>query len=74
MILNIGCGTSQFGPGAPEFSLAERKWVRRNPTSTVLVALLVALGAVIGVMFWERELPRPMATSAAAGRHCGASI
>ena len=23
MILNIGCGTSQFGPGAPEFSLAE---------------------------------------------------
>jgi serine/threonine protein kinase/tetratricopeptide (TPR) repeat protein len=35
-----------------------RKWVRRNPTSTVLLASLVALGAVIGVMFWERESPR----------------
>src|SRR2546429_2108972 len=27
-----------------------RKWVRRNPTSTVLVVLLVALGGAIGVM------------------------
>src|SRR6266404_6065139 len=27
-----------------------RKWVRRNPTSTVLVASLVALGAAVGVM------------------------
>src|SRR5216117_1283699 len=34
-----------------------RKWVRRNPTSTVLATLLVALAAVLGVMFWERELP-----------------
>src|SRR5438046_4683401 len=34
-----------------------RKWVRRNPTSTVLVTLLVALAAVVGVMFWEKELP-----------------
>jgi TolB-like protein/predicted Zn-dependent protease/tRNA A-37 threonylcarbamoyl transferase component Bud32 len=38
-----------------------QKWVRRNPTSTVLVASLIALGAVIGVMFSERELPRPLA-------------
>src|SRR5438874_8023644 len=30
-----------------------RKWVRRNPTSTVLVGLLVALGGAIGVMSWE---------------------
>jgi len=37
-----------------------RKWVRRNPTSTVLVASLVALGAVVGVMFWESQLPRPV--------------
>jgi TolB-like protein/Flp pilus assembly protein TadD/tRNA A-37 threonylcarbamoyl transferase component Bud32 len=37
-----------------------RKWVRRNPTSTVLVASLVALGTVVGVMFWERELGRPL--------------
>ena len=37
-----------------------RKWVRRNPTSTLLMASLVALGAVVGVMFWEREIPRPL--------------
>jgi TolB-like protein/Tfp pilus assembly protein PilF/tRNA A-37 threonylcarbamoyl transferase component Bud32 len=37
-----------------------RKWVQRNPTSTVLVASLVALGAVVGVMFWERQSPRPL--------------
>ena len=43
-----------------------RKWVRRNPTSTVLVASLVALGAAIGVMFWERESPRPIAAGIAA--------
>ena len=34
-----------------------RKWVRRNPTTTVLVALLIALAAAVGVMFWERESP-----------------
>src|SRR5438874_4504778 len=37
-----------------------RKWARRNPTSTVLVALLVAFGGAIGVMFWEKEPPRPL--------------
>ena len=37
-----------------------RKWVGRNPTTTVLVTSLVALGAVVGVMFWERESPRPL--------------
>src|SRR5438046_6856984 len=37
-----------------------RKWVRRNPTSTVLAALLIALGAALGVMFWEREPRRPL--------------
>src|SRR5438876_2532926 len=31
-----------------------RKWVRRNPTSTVLVASLIALGAAVAVMFSER--------------------
>ena len=35
-----------------------RKWVRRNPTSTGLVASLVTLGAVVGVMFWESQSPR----------------
>src|SRR5438094_961935 len=37
-----------------------RKWMRRNPTSTALAALLIALGAALGVMFWERESPRPL--------------
>ena len=49
-----------------------RKWVRRNPTSTALVASLVALGAGIGVMFWERRITTP--TVAAARRDRGASI
>ena len=38
-----------------------RKWVRRNPTSTALVASLIALGAVVGVMFWEKESAHPLA-------------
>jgi TolB-like protein/predicted Ser/Thr protein kinase len=37
-----------------------RKWVRRNPTSTVLLASLVALGVAVGVMFWEGQSPRPL--------------
>jgi serine/threonine protein kinase len=36
------------------------KWVRRNPTSTVLLALLTALAAVIGVILWEKESPHPL--------------
>src|SRR6266498_620208 len=43
-----------------------RKWVRRNPTSAALVASLVALGAAVSVMFWERESPRPLPTGIAA--------
>jgi serine/threonine protein kinase/Tfp pilus assembly protein PilF len=34
-----------------------RKWVRRNPSTTVLVTLLVALAAGLGVMTWRRESP-----------------
>src|SRR5204862_6870205 len=37
-----------------------RKWVRRNPTSTVLVGSLIGLGTVVGVMFWEKEAPRQL--------------
>src|SRR5438128_10359155 len=37
-----------------------RKWVRRNPTSTVLVASLVALAAAIVVILWEKESARPL--------------
>jgi TolB-like protein/serine/threonine protein kinase/predicted Zn-dependent protease len=43
-----------------------RKWVRRNPTSTVLVASLIALAAAVGVMFWGRESPHPMPIGIAA--------
>jgi serine/threonine protein kinase/Tfp pilus assembly protein PilF len=34
-----------------------RKWVQRNPSTTVLVTLLVALAAGMGVMTWKRESP-----------------
>ena len=37
-----------------------RKWVRRNPTATALVASLVALAAVVDVMLWRSESPRPI--------------
>jgi TolB-like protein/Flp pilus assembly protein TadD/tRNA A-37 threonylcarbamoyl transferase component Bud32 len=37
-----------------------RKWVRRNPTSTVLVASLIVLAAaIVGVMLWKNESPHP---------------
>src|SRR5256714_2193410 len=38
-----------------------RKWVRRNPTSTLLLAALVALAAAtVGVMVWKSESPPPI--------------
>src|SRR6266513_1755434 len=38
-----------------------RKWVRRNPTTTVLLAALVALAAaIVGVMVWKSESPHPI--------------
>ena len=42
------------------------KWIRRNPTTTTLVTLLVALAAVIGVMFWKKESQHPIPTGNAA--------
>jgi serine/threonine protein kinase len=37
-----------------------QKWVRRNPTTTMLIASLVALAAaIVGVMVWKSELPHP---------------
>ena len=43
-----------------------RKWVRRNPTSALLVASLVALAAAIGAMIWKTEfVHRPPATGIA---------
>jgi TolB-like protein/Flp pilus assembly protein TadD len=35
-----------------------RKWVRRNPTTGVLIASLVALAAAVGVIVWKSELVR----------------
>src|SRR5437773_11635608 len=38
-----------------------RKWVRRNPTTTMLIAALVALAAaIVGVMVWKSESPHPI--------------
>src|SRR5881409_1286779 len=36
-----------------------RKWVRRNPTIAVLVALLLALAVPLGTMIWKTELGQP---------------
>src|SRR6476659_4221777 len=42
------------------------KWVRRNPTSALLVACLVALAATAGWIVWESELVRrPLTTGIA---------
>src|SRR5213595_2654896 len=44
-----------------------RKWVRRNPTTAVLVASLVALAAVVGAMIWKSDLVhRPVITTGIA--------
>src|SRR5438067_11559466 len=38
-----------------------RKWVRRNPTSALLVASLIVLAAaIVDVMAWKNESPHPM--------------
>src|SRR6266478_822860 len=43
-----------------------RKWLRRNPTTAVLVASLVALAAVVGAMIWKSEfVHRPVMTGIA---------
>src|SRR5438552_14686998 len=43
-----------------------RKWLRRNPTTAVLVASLVALAAVVGAMIWKSEfVHRPVTTGIA---------
>src|SRR5712671_5284303 len=42
------------------------KWVRRNPTSTLLAASLIALAAAAGWIIWKSELIRhPLATGIA---------
>src|SRR4029077_10444715 len=40
-----------------------RKWVRRNPTSALLAASLLALAAAVGWNVWKSELiQRPLTT------------
>ena len=43
-----------------------QKWVRRNPTSTVLVVSLIALGTAVAEMFWERGSLRQLPIGTAA--------
>ena len=43
-----------------------RKWVRRNPTSALLTAALIALAAVIGWNVWRSELIRAPVTNGIA--------
>jgi len=43
-----------------------RKWLRRNPTTAVMVASLVALAAVVGLVIWKSDLVhRPITTGIA---------
>src|SRR5207248_1718858 len=45
-----------------------RKWARRNPTTTMLVAALVALAtATVGVMVWKSESPYSISPLLPAG-------
>jgi serine/threonine protein kinase/tetratricopeptide (TPR) repeat protein len=43
-----------------------RKWVRRNPTSGLLAASVIALAAVIGWNVWKGEFIRPLVTNGIA--------
>ena len=43
-----------------------RKWVRRNPSSALFAAALIALAAVIGWNVWKSELIRPPITNGIA--------
>ena len=57
---------NRFRRGTLGFSREARKWVRRNPTSALLAASLVALAAAAGWIVWKSELIRhPLATGIA---------
>jgi serine/threonine protein kinase/tetratricopeptide (TPR) repeat protein len=43
-----------------------RKWMRRNRTTTVLMASLIALAAVLGAMIWKSEFVHRPATTGIA--------
>jgi serine/threonine protein kinase/tetratricopeptide (TPR) repeat protein len=42
-----------------------RKWVRRNPSTAVMAAMLLALAVPLGVMIWKNESERSAASNAA---------
>jgi TolB-like protein/Tfp pilus assembly protein PilF/predicted Ser/Thr protein kinase len=54
----VACHTGVFTRG--------RKWVRRNPTSALLVACVVALAAAAGWIVWQSELIRRPVTTGIA--------
>src|SRR5439155_4322798 len=42
------------------------RWARRNPAVAVMAALLLGLGAAVGIMMWERErVESPVTTGVA---------
>src|SRR5213076_570566 len=43
-----------------------RKWIRRNPTSALLIASLVALASAAGWIVWKSELIRGPVTTGIA--------
>src|SRR5438034_10866250 len=43
-----------------------RKWVRRNPSSALLAACLLALAVPLGMMIWNSEFPRQPVTTGIA--------
>jgi len=42
------------------------KWVRRNPGTAVMIAMLLALAVPLGVMIWKSEFPRQPLTTGIA--------
>src|SRR5216110_387897 len=42
------------------------KWMRRNPTSALLTASLLALAVPLGMMIWNSEFPRQLVTTGIA--------
>ena len=42
-----------------------RKWVRRNPSTAILVSLLIALAVSVGILLWKRGAAVPIAKSLA---------
>src|SRR6266446_3406682 len=46
--------------------IRSRKWLQRNPTTAVIVALSLALTATVGAIIWKSDLIRPPPTTGIA--------